>query len=44
MSHNKVIPDIKQLQNLSLDEIRLIIEEEKKGLKEDYKEQEKEKN
>ena len=37
MSHNKVIPDI-QLQNLSLDEIRHIIEEEKEGLKKDYKE------
>ena len=28
----------KQLQNLSLDEIRHIIEEEKEGLKKDYKE------
>ena len=37
MSHNKVIP-VNQLQKLSLDEITLKIEEEKEGLKEDYKE------
>ena len=37
MSHSKVIPD-KQFQNLSLDEIRRIIEEEKEGLKRDYNE------
>ena len=43
MSHSKVIPDYakitdKQFQNLSLDEIRHIIEEEKEGLKKDYNE------
>ena len=34
----------KQFQNLSLDEIRHIIEEEKEGLKKDYKELDERKN